>query len=309
MKQFNFDLTVATNALNCPNPDAWYQKAYLTGEDVKYFHTIPGIKNSTKIATTNFPSVLQALDCTFAATSNPLSATTITVSPMKVNVSLCKSTLETSFVVQEMRAGSANYNVASFMAYYWDTLAKEVSSELSVIRWQGNTAGTGSTYTGVNAYKTLTDGIEKQLNADADVVDVTLTAVTSANVIAILAAVLNAAPTAVKQKEAGAKFFASTSVVTAFRIAAALGNTNAYITSDMRLVFAGYDIIEAPGMTDGYVVFTRPENLIYAFDGSETADLIAVDQLKTVGIPNILTVALLAVGYKIVNPSEIVFLH
>ncbi len=307
MKQFNFDITVATNALHCPNVDAFYEKAYLSGDDAKVINMIPGVKNSTKIATTRFPSVLQALDCTFAATSNPLSATTITVAPVKVNVSICKSTLESSFVVNEMRAGSGNYTVDSFMSFYWDALAKEVAQEISVIRWVGDTANTG--YTGDNAYKALTDGFEKQLLADSTVIDVTLTAATASNVIAILTAVLTAAPAQITAKEAGAVFFASSSVVTAFRIAAALGNSQAYITGDMELSFAGYKIVEAPGMTANKIVFTRPENLVYAFDGSESAELIAIDQLKTAGIPNILTVALLAIGFKIVNGAEIVYFN
>lgn len=309
MKKFDFDLTVATNALNCPNPQAFYDKAYLDGEDANFMHIIPNVKTTTKIANTRFPSVLQALDCTFAATSNPLSATTVTVANLKSNVSLCKSTLITSFVVQEMRAGANNYTVESFMTYYWGELQKEISSELSVLRWQGDTAGTGATFTGDFAYKTLFDGFEKKLNADALVVDVTASAVTTGNVIAILAAVLNAAPTAIKLKKNGAVFYASTSVVTAFRIAAALGNTQAYITGDMELSFAGYRIVEAPGMTDGYIVFTRPENLVYAFDGSEEGDIVANDLMKSQGIPNILTTVLLAAGVQHVNGNEIVFFH
>jgi hypothetical protein len=194
------------------------------------------------------------------------------------------------------------------MAYYWDTLQKEVGAEIQTIMWKGDTANTG--YTGNNAYLKLCDGFEKQLLADASVVDVTLTAVTTSNVISILGTVINAAPAAVKAKGANGKFYVASNVALAFRIASALGNTAAFITGEMPLSFAGYEIVECPGMSDNKIVFTRPENLVYAFDGSEdSSNLVAVDQLKTAGIPNILTIALLAIGFKILNPSEVVYFN
>jgi hypothetical protein len=156
MKKFNFDITVASNALNCPNPSEFYDKAYLSAIDPINFHVVPGVKDSTKVATATFPSVLQALDCTFAATASNLSATTVSVCPIKVNVSVCKSTLEDSFVVNEMRTGSQNYNVDSFMLFYWDVLQKEISSEIAQIQWVGSTTNTA--YTGTNAYKALCEG-------------------------------------------------------------------------------------------------------------------------------------------------------
>jgi hypothetical protein len=309
MKKLDFSLTIASNALLCPNPEEFYSKVYLSGEDLNFFKILPGVKNSTKVSTTTFPSVLQALDCVFAASASNLSATTVTVCPLKANVSVCKTDLESSFLVNQMRAGETNYDVQSYMNFYWEELRKEIGQELAVIRWQGDTAGTGATFTGNFAFKTLCDGLEKKMLANAAVVDITLTAVTTSNVIALLSAVINAAPAAVKAKEAGAVFYVSSTVATAYRIAAALGNTQAFITGEMPLSFAGYQMVEAPGMTDGNIVFTRPANLVYAFDGSEEGSIEAIDQLKTVGIPNILTVVLLAVGYEILNPSEIVWMH
>ena len=309
MKKLDFSLTISSNALQCPNAEEFYSKAYLAGEDVNFLHVLPGVKNSTKVGTATFPSVLQALDCTFAASSSALSATTVEVCALKANVSVCKTDLESSFLVEQMRRGETNYTVESFMAFYWETLQKEISNELAVLRWQGNTAGTGATYTGNFAYKTLCDGYEKLMLADSNVVDVTATAVTSSNVIALLTAVINAAPAAVKAKEAGAEFYVASDVATAYRIAAALGNTSAFITGEMPLSFAGYQMVEAAGMTSGTIVFTRPENLVYAFDGSENGELVSIDQLKTAGIPNILTVVSLSVGMQNPNPSEIVWMH
>lgn len=306
MKNFNFDISVASNALLCPNPSEWYDKAYLSAIDPRYFHVVPGVKNSTKVATNTFPSVLQALDCTFAATASNLSATTVTVCPIKVNVSVCKNTLETSFVVNEMSKGSQNYDVQSFMNYYWESLGKEVAQEIASIAWRGDTGN--AAYSGASAFLKLCDGFEKKMLANSQVVDVTLTAITSSNVIAAMTAVINAAPAAIKNREAGAIFYVASNVALAYRIAAALGNTQAFITGEMPLSFAGFQVVEQPGMSDNKMVFTRPENLVYALDGeSDSSELIAVDQLRTAGIPNILTVALFAIGFEILNPTEIVY--
>ena len=311
MKQFTFDITPASNALQCPNPDFWYDKAYLDAIDPRYFNVLPGVKNSTKLAFTRFPSVLQAQDCTFAATSNPLSATTVTVCPLKANVSLCKKTLETSFVVNEMKAGSNNYTVNAFMEHYWNTLQKEIAQEIAVIMWQGNTAGTGATFTGDNAYKTLCNGFNVLFSASSEVVKITSSAVTSANVVSIMTQVLQAAPTAVKQKNglSSAVFYVATNVAIAYRIALGyiIPQTIGLDGSLTEKFLGAYEIVEMPGMPDNEIVFTRPENLVYAFDGTEDAsELIAVDQLRTIGVPNILTVALLSIGFQILNPSEIV---
>ncbi len=306
MKNLNFDLTVASNALQCPNPTEWYDRAYLSALNPADFHIIPGVKNSTKVATNTFPPVLQTLDCTFAATASNLSATTVSVCPIKVNVSICKYTLESSFVVNEMAKGSQNYDVQSFMNYYWDSLGKEVAQEIAEIAWVGDTSNTG--YTGTSAYKKLCTGFEALMAANSQVVDVTLTAITTSNVIAAMTAVINAAPASIKSRKAGAKFYVASNVALAFRIASALGNTAAFITGEMPLSFAGFDVVEQPGMSTNKMVFTRPENLVYALDGeNDSNELIAVDQLRTAGIPNILTVALFAIGFTILNPTEIVY--
>jgi hypothetical protein len=310
MNKFDFSLTVDSSALACADVDSFYSKAYLAGEESKFIKLIPGVKNSRKVATTTFPSVLQALDCTFAATSSVLSAVTVTVCPLKSNVSICKVDIEDSFIVNQLRAGESNYTWDAYMSHYYEMLNKEIASEIAVLRWQGNTAGTGSTYSGNFLYKTLCDGFEKLLLADSNVIDVTATAVTTSNVISILTAAFNAAPTAVKVKGAGAVFMVASNVIASYRIASALGNSQSYITGDMPLTFAGYPVVEAVGMSDNNIVFSVPTNFIQAFDGSEGGEIISVDQLKTgLGIPNIATTVLLSIGFQIVNGSQVTWVH
>ena len=306
MKSFNFDLTVASNALICPNPSEWYDKAYLGSNVAGNFRLVPGVKNSTKIATNTFSPVLVAEDCVFSATASALSATTFSVCPLKVNTSVCKSTLESSFISTEMAKGSQNYDVQSFMNHYWDSLNKEVQSEIEQIRWQGST--TNAAYSGSTSYKKLCDGYEKLLLADAGVVDVTLTAVTVANVVGSLTAVVAAAPAEIKgARKEDLRIYVASNVFLAYQIA----TSNLFLASpSTSITFAGIQVVEQPGMTDSKMVFTHKDNLVYLFDGeSDSQDLIAVDALKTMGIPNIYTIAFLKLGFGILNPTQIVYFN
>ena len=309
MKKINFDLTIASNALLCPNPSEWYAKAYITQEIADNFRVIPGVKSSTKVSTANFPSVLKAETCDFSASAAALSATTLSVCALQVQVQICKKDIESSYVSLEMAKGSSNWNVQAFMAHYWETLAAEVQAEISDLMWKGNTAGTGATYTGNNAYRTLCDGYEKLLLANAEVVDVTLTAVTVANVIDSLTAVLLAAPAAVQSaKKSDLRFYVASNVFLAFQIAASKGNTISFVTELLGANFGGIKIVEAPGMSPSKMVLTRVQNLVYLIDGeSDSTDLKAIDLTETTGQPLLRTAAYLKIGFGILNPSEIVY--
>lgn len=311
MKKVNFDMTIASNALLCPNPSEWYAKAYISQDIANNFRVIPGVKSSTKVATTTFPNVLVAETCDFTSSSNTLSATTLSVCPIQAQVQICKKDIESSYVSLEMAKGSMNWNVPSFMAHYWEVLAAEIQAEISSIMWVGNTAGTGSTYTGNNAYRTLCNGYEKLMNADALVVDVTLTASTVANVIDNLSAVVAAAPAEIlSARKSDLRFYVASDVFSKFQIAASKGNTISYVTELLGANFAGIAIVEAPGMTAGNIVLTRVQNLVYLLDGeSDSTDLKAIDLTETTGQPLLRTAAYLKIGFGILNPQEIVFFH
>lgn len=311
MKKVNFDMTIASSALLCPNPSEWYAKAYITQDIANNFRVIPGVKSSTKVATTTFPNVLVAETCDFTSSSNVLSAVTMTVCPIQAQVQICKKDIESSYVSLEMAKGSMNWNVPSFMSHYWEVLAAEIQAEIASIMWVGNTAGTGATYTGNNAYRTLCDGYEKQLKANALVVDVTLTASTVANVIANLEAVLAAAPAQIlSAKKSDLRFYVASDVFSKFQIAASKGNTISFVTELLGANFGGISIIEAPGMSAGHIVLTRVQNLVYLLDGeSDSTDLKAIDLTETTGQPLLRTAAYLKIGFGILNPEEIVFFN
>ena len=310
MKKLNFDLTIAANALLCPNPQEFYSKCYLTDTDLANFRVIPGVKTSTKVSTLNFPNVLKAETCDFSASASALSATTFSVCPLQIQLEICKKTIETSYLSLEMAKGSSNWTVAGFMNTYWDILSQEVGEELGYIRWIGDTNGTGSTYTGDNSYRTLCDGYVTLMEDDGAVVDVAKSATTTSNVISVIGVALQAASVCVQSELKGLTIYAATNVMTNYRIAAALGNNNTYITEQLNLTFAGVRMVEVPQLPNDNIVITRKDNLLYLLDGEgDSTDLKAIDLTETIGTPNLRTVGWMKVGFGLLNPSEIVFVH
>ena len=312
MRNLKFNLDIDASALINPNPVEFYGKAYITEDVVDNFRTLPGIKSKTKIATTSFTNILKESSCDFVAGDQTLSAIEIDVAPVSALAEVCRFDIEASFLSLQMAQGSgASYEVQPFMNFYWDQMAKEIAAEVEVIRWQGDTAGTGAGYTGANAFKTLADGYEKLLGADATVLTVDNTAVTASNVLAEMAKVYNKmaadAPELIN-RTADLRFYVAPNVAAAYRQAVAAGNTQAYVTKNLDFTFLDIKLVVAQGMSANKMVLTLKDNLIYAFDGEgDGKALKAINLEESVAEPKLRTRANLKIGFVAVNGGEIVY--
>ncbi len=306
MRKLKFaDLDVA-GALFCPNPTEFYSKAYLTEDIADNYRTLPGIKYKTEIATTTFTNILSASTCTFDGAPSAIVTIPIDVCAVSAMAEICRFDLEQSFVSEQMVKGSnGSYEVASFMNHYWGEMAKEIEQEIEVIRWKGDTAATGGTFV------TLCDGYEKQLAADAAVVDVVGVAITPANVLAEMAkvyAALAANAPALINRTADLRFYIAANVAAAFRQAVAAGNANAYLTKNLDLTYLDIKIVVAQGMTSNKMVLTLRDNMIYAFDGEGDAKALkAIDLSDTVAEPKLRTRTNIKIGFKPINGAEIIY--
>jgi len=312
MRNLKFDLNIDSTALLCPNPIEFYSKAYITEDIADNYRTLPGIKSSTKLATTSFTNLLKESSCDFVAGNQTLSAITIDVCAVSALGEICRFDLEQSFLSLSMAKGSnASFEVQPFMNFYWDEMAKEIQSEIEQIRWKGDT--TNAAYSGDSAFLKLCDGYEKQLLADAAVLDVTATAVTTSNVLAAFAAVYAKMATSAPQlinRSADLRFYVSANVAAAYRQAVAAGNTVAYVTKNLDLTYLDIKIVVAEGMTSNRMVLTLKSNLIYSFDGEgDGKALKAVNLEDSVAEPKLRTRANLKIGFDIVNPNEIVYFN
>ena len=304
MRELKFDLNVNANALLCPNPQEFYSKAYITEDIVNNFRTLPGIKSATKIANVLFGDVLKASACNFSADTQTLDAIDIDVCALSAMAELCRFDLEQSFVSLQMVKGSnSTFEVPSFMAYYWDEMAKEVESEIAQLRWKGNVAGSTGTFLD------LCDGYEIKLAGDGAIIDIAATAsITSANVIGELTKVYNALPGQIQTKTGDLRFYVSSNIAASFKVAAALGNTLAYITREQDLTFLGIKLVIQEGMSPNKILATLKDNMIYAFDAEgDGKALKAVNLEDSVAEPLLRTRANLKVGFHYTNPTEIVY--
>lgn len=303
MRLLKFDLNVNANALLCPNPQEFYSKAYITEDIANNFRALPGIKTETKIANVLFNDVLKSSACNFSADTQQLNATDINVCSLSAMAELCRFDLEQSFISLQMAKGAnSSFEVPSFMSYYWDEMSKEIQAEIAQLRWKGNTAGATGTYLD------LCDGYEVKLAADINVIPVGGTTVDSSNVIAELTKVYQALPASIQSKTNDLRFYVSANVAAAFKVAAALGNSLAYITKELDLTFLGIKLVIQEGMSANKMVATLKDNMIYAFDGEgDSKELKAVNLEDTVAEPLLRTRANMKVGFHYVNPTEIVF--
>lgn len=304
MRRLKFDLTVAADALLCPNPEEFYSRAYINETVAENFRTLPNVKSSTKLSNVTFGQVLQAESCAFTAPTDTLDAKEISVCGLSAMAQICQFDIESSWLSAQMAQGSnGNFEVSSFMNYYWSEMAKEIAEDIETIRWQGNTAGTGVV--------ALCDGYEKKLAADASVIDVTApTNVTSANVLGFIQDVYEAAPTALLSgaSRGDLRFYVSRNVHTAYIYATAAGNTITYLTEQLPSTYLGIQLVVCDGMSDDKIVFTDKNNLVYAFDAaSDTSALKAVNLSDTTAEPYIRTRANMKIGFEILNPSQIVY--
>lgn len=304
MRNLKFDLTVETNALLCPNPQDFYSKSYITPSVVTDFRVVPGVKESTKLASNVFDSVLKTAGCAWSATDSTLDAVDITVCKLDAMVQICQYDLENSFVALQMAKGDANFVVNSFMEFYWAELSKEIEAEIQDIRWNGNTAAPSSE----PAYIAACDGYLKKIDASTETVEQTGSAITASNIVTILTGVVTALTEATKGKKGDVRIYMSAKNALLYQIATLGLNSGSNYTGELPSQFAGYQISVQEGMNDGYIVATNKNNLVYAFDGEgDSKALKAVNLSDTTAEPIIRTRAGLKVGFSILNPSEIVF--
>ena len=307
-KDLKFDLTVGANALLQANPIEFYTKMYGVESASKYYRNLAGIKNKTKIATVLFSDLTKAAGCKFAPTNSSVDAIDIDVESLTLQTSLCQYQLEQSWLADEMAKGSnTDFTVASFMTYFWGVMAMKASEEVGLMRWRGNKAGATGTYLD------LVNGHNVALLADTTVIDVLAVAITSANVVAQMTSVLEALIASDENlgtDRSKLLFYMTPAIAMNFRLAAAQGNTQSFVTTSLALTFLDIEIVVDSGMKSGEMLLTRKDNLIYAYDAEGDKDQIQiVDFSKSTLDREIGARADFKLGFWHVNGKEIAYYH
>jgi hypothetical protein len=310
-KKYLFDLSVASSALLQVNPKEFYAKTLLSDRSTARFRQLLNIKEKTKIANVLFADVLQEAGCDFAATNQTLSAKEMEPCKFQIGVEICQDDIETSFLADWMKPGSApgdfmsGGSMAQFATHFYEELRKKVNEELEVLTFQGDTDGN------TNDYLELCDGLEKQFAFEDGIVTgvnrITGTTVTSSNVVAELTKVYNAIPKALKKKKAQILWMVSPVVADAYRLAVATASAEAYTTKDADLKFLGYTLTVCEGISDYVMMASLSDNFIFLTDlVSDAESLQTIDMSKTTGDRKIRAIGAFKFGVNYVNPSEIV---
>tara|TARA_R100001463_G_scaffold50176_1_gene100255 strand:- start:2059 stop:2952 length:894 start_codon:yes stop_codon:yes gene_type:complete len=170
----------------------------------------------------------------------------------QVNLELCKKDFRSDWEAVQMGYSAYDNLPPKFADFLIGHVAAKVAEQTEQNIWQGTDATAGEF-----------DGLSTLLAADGDVVDVTGTTVTSANVIAELGKIIDAIPSAVYGKE-DLKIYVSSNIAKAYVSAqAALGYRDLYHVGKTEMNFQGIPLFVANGLADNDAVAAETSNLYF----------------------------------------------
>ena len=267
---------------------------------------LPNIKYKAAMKVGTFSNLVRSADCDFDATTSGLVLTekVLTPSELQVNLQICKKELHADWEAAQMGFSAFDELPPLFSDYVIARVAAEVANATETSIWSG-AAGEGSF-----------DGFKTLLAADATVVDVAKTTVTSANVIAQLGAIVDAAPSAILGKE-DLTLYVSTNIARAYiralgGFAATIGgagvdNKGTTWYNGGELSFEGINIFVAKGLGDNEAVLAQKSNLFFGTGLLDDRNEVRViDMSDTDGSQNVRVVMRYTAGVQIGIGSDIV---
>lgn len=229
----------------------------------------PNIKFKETIKTLSTDDVIKDASCDFDPTSTlTIGERILQPTEQQVNLQLCKADFRSDWEAIQMGFSAHDNLPSSFSDYLIGYVASKVAEKTEENIWRGAAANNGEF-----------DGFTTALAADSDVVDVSGTTVTSANVVTELGKIVDAIPSAVYGKE-DMRIYISQNIARAYVRAlggfAALGNTNTYnnnagvgdqgtmwYSMGQDLAFDGVKLFVANGLADNKAVAAQSSNLYF----------------------------------------------
>ena len=267
----------------------------------------PNIKYKEVIKKIATDDVLKDATCDFDPTSTvTLTERIIQPEEFQVNLQLCKKDFRSDWEAVQMGVSAFDSLPPSFADFLIAHVAAKVAQKNETNIWSGTNATAGEF-----------DGLVTLMTADADVVDVTGTTVTAANVIAELGKVVDAIPATLYGKE-DLYLYVSQNVARAYVRAlggfgaAGLGanGTNAQGTqwwNNGSLSFDGVTIFVANGLGDNYIVAAEKSNLYFGTGLlSDHNEVKVIDMADIDGSQNVRIVMRLTAGVQYGIGSDIV---
>lgn len=305
MKKNDFKLAFTDNTVFTGiDAEGFYAAALLTGKSKEAFKLIPNVKSKIKLGELSIGNILGDADCSFSsAGEGALSQKAFEVAPIKINLEYCQRSFEVNYLSQLLRPGSNSDEVmpATVENFLLEQVALKVSADTEQLVWKGNTATASYPLS-------LIDGLEKQLLADAAVIDVAATSITVGNVIAELSAVYDAIPETIIGAE-DLTIFLSPTAFRAYRQALAAASSEAYFMQNYtELHFLDVKLSVAPGISTNKMVAARKSNILLLTDlMSDFEDIQILPQKSVTGVPVVRMIGEFKLGVGYIFGSEIVY--
>jgi len=272
-------------------------KNYVTiKEGVKYKAVLKKLANAA--------SLVQSAACNFNEQGTlTLTESILTVTDLMTNLELCKKEFAQDWEAAQTGRGFINDVVpANFTDFLIGYAAAKVGESIEYTIWQGDTAGTYTSF----------DGFEKKINANAGTYynsTWSAGAMAVGTVIANLNQLINNLPAALIGSP-DTKLYMNRATAQFYRQAvSALGYANLFQASeDFNLQFNGYDIYVCPGMSAGTVIAAQPSNLFVGVDAnSDFAEVKVVDMSLTDASDNVRMAMRYRVGVQVGVYQDVCF--
>jgi len=297
-----FDI-VNTSTTNEVDSAAIYSAALIMGGSKETFTPLLNVKDRARLRKGNYGTVLQSDSCTFSdAGAGTLSEKIVDTCGIKVNVEICQSTLEESYVSHQMKAGQTNpdfWNAGDFTKYLTDELANKMNAEFELLVWQGDVSASPAD---------PCDGLLVKFVADNTVIPITGATITSANVIAELNKVYDAIPQEIKFST-DLRIYVSSNVLSAYRQAVSAASAEGFY--DLKLaenIFLGVPMILSQGLGNNDIVAAETTNLFLVSDLlSDFQQIRILSQLDKTGDDTVRLVGRIKFAVDYVYGDEIVY--
>lgn len=267
-----------------------------------------------KLNVRNFASTgfLQAADCDFSSSGTvALSDVVLEPTELMVNLELCKKDFQTQWESLEMRGALLAQEIpTSFQDYLIERLNALTAKDVETKIWQG-AANSGGDFI----------GLESRLLGDSSVNDVVGTTLTAANIIAELAKVVSAIPSAVyaDRAENGVAIRLSIKAAQLYQRALGYGQLTAtpnFINSynnqltvgEKPLNFEGIPLIVCNGLSDNKMVAGRSADLHFGTNVlTDMTSIDIIDRAPIDGSQNFRYVQRFTAGTQITNGTDLVY--
>ena len=224
---------------------------------------LPNVKFKSVIQKGATDDIVKDASCDFVTNQGTLTLTEAVLQPdeFQVNLQLCKKDLHNSWQAEQMGFSSHDSLAPSFAEFVIAHVAAKVADKTEKNIWSGVGTNSGEF-----------DGFAQKLGADTDVIDVTGTSISSANVITEMGKVVDAIPSAVYGQE-DLTLYVSSNVARAYiralgGFAANIGangsdNKGTQWYNGGELSFDGVNIFVAKGLADDTMIAAQKSNLYF----------------------------------------------